>query len=190
VKLNTLFASILALLFCHSVRAQEPKTIDVFAGYSYTRVNTSSISGLGASSVQGGELSVSYKATRWFTAVADFGVTAAGHHNSDIVGIQTHGTQTTYLFGPRISPVHWRRITPFAQALFGLAHATHGLYDTSASQKSFAWTAGGGVDYRLNNNFSLQPFQVEFLQSKFSELGNGPQYQNDVRASAGLILHF
>ncbi|MCU1241252.1 MAG: hypothetical protein JWO71_1978 [Candidatus Acidoferrum typicum] len=190
MKLNTLFASFLFLFFCHSVRAQEPQTIDVFAGYSFTRINTSSISGLGAFSVQGGELSVSYKATRWFTAVADFGISAAGPHNSDIVGIQTHGMQTTYLFGPRISPVHWRRITPFAQALFGLAHATHGLYDTSGSQNSFAWTAGGGIDYRLNGNFSLRPFQVEFLQSKFSELGNGPQYQNDVRASTGLILHF
>jgi opacity protein-like surface antigen len=187
VKLKPLFASIIVLLFCHGARGQEAKTIDVFAGYSFTRVNTSSVSGLGAFSAQGGELSLSYKATRWFTAVADFGITAAGHHNSNIVGIQTYGTQTTYLFGPRIAPVQWRRITPFAQALFGLAHATRGLYDTSASQKSFAWTAGGGVDYRVNGSLSLRPFQLEFLQSKFSELGNGPQYQNDVRASAGLI---
>lgn len=190
MKLNTFMALILVLLFGQSVCAQEPRTIDVFAGYSFARVKTSSYSGLGAFSLHGGELSVSYQIKRWFTAVADFGLTSEKSHNSNIVGIQTHGTQTTYLFGPRLAPVSWRRITPFAQALFGLAHATHGLYDTAASQKSFAWTTGGGVDYRLNGSLSLRPLQVEFSQSKFSELGNGPQYQNDLRASAGLVFHF
>jgi hypothetical protein len=46
VKLEPLFASIIVLLFCHGARGQEAKTIDVFAGYSFTRVNTSSVSGL------------------------------------------------------------------------------------------------------------------------------------------------
>lgn len=180
----------LFFLCSHAANAQDPKTVDLFLGYSFTRVSTSSTSGLGRFSLHGGDASLSLKVRPWITAVADFGVSAEGHHNSQIVGIQTYGQQVTYLFGPRLSLPGWRRITPFGQTLFGLAHATHGLYDTAGSQRSFAWAAGGGIDYRLNGSFSLRPVQVDFLQSKFSESDNGRQYQNNVRVVTGFVLHF
>jgi opacity protein-like surface antigen len=182
--------SILLQLFCQNGSAQEASRVNLFLGYSYTRVNPSSSSSLDGFSLQGGDVSISYKAYHWLTAVADFGASASGHHNSDIIGIQTHGVQETYLFGPRASLPRWRRITPFAQALVGVAHASHGLYDTTGSQTSFSWAAGGGFDYRLSGSFSLRLLQVDFLQSKFSEVGNCSQYQNNVRVSTGLVVHF
>lgn len=190
MKSAAIIGIVTVLIFCQRANAQETHTFDLFAGYSYTRVNTSSISGLGSFPLNGGEAALSYRLTPWISAVADFGFAAAGRHASDIVGIETHGTQTSYLFGPRLAPFHWRRATPFAQGLFGLAHATHGLYDTTGSQLSFAWAAGGGFDIRLNGSFSIRPLQVDFFQSKFTESGNGRQYQNDVRASTGIVLHF
>lgn len=55
---------------------------------------------------------------------------------------------------------------------------------------NFAWAAGVGLDFRLNGNFSLRPIQVDYLQTRFSEMGNGWQYQDNIRASAGFVLHF
>jgi hypothetical protein len=156
---------------------------------SYTRVNTATISGLGSFPLNGGEFALSYAVKPWVTAVADFGVTAVPHHPSNIIVIEIHGQQTSYLFGPRLAPFHWRRTTPFVQGLFGIAHASHGLYDTTGSQLSFAWAADGG-DIRLNGSFSLRLLQVDFFQSKFTEGGNGRQYQNDLRACTGIVFHF
>jgi opacity protein-like surface antigen len=173
-----------------TVAQEETHALDLFMGYSYARVKTSTVSGLGSFGLNGGEAALSYRVTPWITAVADFGVLAVRHHASDIVGIETHGTQTSYVFGPRLTPFRWRRTTPFAQGLFGLGHASHGLYDTVGSQQSFAWAVGGGVNIRLNGSFSLRPLQMDFFQTKFTESGNGRQYQNDVRASAGIVLHF
>jgi len=190
MKLTAMIGTIAILMFCQKVAAQESSTFDLFAGYSYTRVNTSTVSGLGSFPLNGGEAALSYNVRPWITAVADFGVTAVAHHASNIVGIETHGEQTSYLFGPRLAPFHWRRTTPFAQGLFGLAHASHGLYDTTGSQLSFAWAAGGGVDVRLNGSFSLRPLQVDFFQTKFTESGDGRQYQNDLRVSTGIVFHF
>lgn len=192
MKYRSVLGSILLLMICQSSRGQERKTLDLYVGYSYTNINTSSSPGLGSYPLQGGEVSVSYKVQRWVTAVADFGLGATASRNSNIVGIQIHGTQTSYLFGPRVTPpLHWKRFTSFGQVLVGFSRAQRGLYDTStSSQKSLTWTAGGGLDFRLNSNFSLRPIQVEYLQTRFSEMTNGWQYQNNIRTSVGLVLHF
>ena len=190
MKLRTTLGSILLLITCQGIHAQEHKTLDLSLGYSYTDVNPSSSPGLGSFPLQGGEASLSYKVYRWVAAVADFGMGATGSRNSNIVGIQIHGTQTSYLFGPRVTPLHWKRVTPFAQVLAGLSHAQSGLYNTSKSQSSFTWSAGGGLDFRLNGSVALRPIQVEFLQTRFSEMTNGWQYQNNMRVSAGFVLHF
>lgn len=190
MKLRTMLGSILLLVVCQGVHAQESKTLDLFLGYSYTHVNPTSSPGLGSYPLQGGEASFSYKVYRWVAAAADFGLGATSSRNSNIVGIQIHGTQKNYLFGARVTPLHWKRITPFAQVLAGFSHAQNGLYDTTNSQRSFAWTAGGGLDFRLNGGVSLRPIQAEFFQTRFSEMANGWQYQNNVRVSAGFVLHF
>lgn len=190
MKPRIVLGLILLITVCQSSRAQQQNTLDLFLGYSYTHVSPSSISALPSYPSQGGEASVSVKVYRWVAAVADFGLGTTSPRNSNIVGIQIHGTQTSYLFGPRITLPHWRRVTPFGQVLLGFAHAQAGLYDTSNSQRSFAWTAGGGLDVRLKAGVSLRLIQVEYLQTRFSEWTNGSQYQNNLRASTGVVFHF
>ena len=190
MRLGTVLASTLLLTSCQTGHAQESKTLDLYLGYSYTQVNPSSSPGLGSFPLQGGEVCISYKANRRVTAVADFGLGATASRNTNIVGIQIHGTQSTYLFGPRVTAPRWKRVTPFAQALLGFSRAQKGLYDTSNAQKSFIWTAGGGLDFRMNSSVSLRPIQLEYLQARFSEMTNGWQYQNNMRASFGVVLHF
>ena len=94
--------------------------------------------------------------------VADFG----GYTNGNILNTHTSGTFSTYLFGPRVSYRHYSRITPFGQVLVGAAHANAAAFGTASTQNAFAMTAGGGVDNKLRDHFSIRPFQAEYLMTR------------------------
>jgi hypothetical protein len=49
---------------------------------------------------------------------------------------------------------------------------------------------GGGVDYRVSQGFSIRPLQVDYLLTRFNELGTGTQNQNNLRVSTGAVFHF
>lgn len=169
-----------------AVRAQDTSKVDIFAGYSYVRENPST-SGVDSFSLNGGSASVAYHIKDWVSAVGDFG----GYHNGNILGTSLDGTLSTYVFGPRISYHSDRRITPFAQVLFGVAHAGASITGgTSGSQNAFAMTLGGGVDYRINHRLSLRPLQVDYLLTRFPEGTASNQTQNNLRASTGIVVHF
>jgi len=180
--------SVLAFISLRSgiAHAQETPRLDVFAGYSYVRDNPST-SGARGFSLNGGSASVTYHVKDWVSAVADFG----GYHNGNILGSGVDGTLSTYLFGPRISYRSYRHFTPFAEGLFGVAHAGARIAGgANGSQNAFAMAIGGGVDYRINNRFSLRPLQVDYLLTRFSEGTPNNQTQNNLRASTGIVIHF
>lgn len=183
VCLLALFAFALSAV---NVRAQEeaPK-VDVFAGYSYLQANPST-AGLDSFHLNGGSVSGAYNVRSWLGAVADFGAYTNGNIGRSGFG----GTTSTYLFGPRISYRHFGRITPFGQVLFGVARTNASAFLTSSSQNAFAMTAGGGVDYRLAEHFTLRPMQVEYLMTRFSETTTGTATQNNLRVSTGLVFRF
>jgi opacity protein-like surface antigen len=169
-----------------SVYAQETPKVDVFAGYSYVRENPST-SGVDSFSLNGGSASLTYHVKDWVSAVADFG----GYHNGNILGTGLDGTLSTYLFGPRISYRSYRRVTPFGEALFGVAHAGASIAGGSiGSQNAFSMALGGGLDYRLNNRLSLRAVQVDYLLTRFPEGTTSNQSQNNLRASTGIVFHF
>jgi outer membrane immunogenic protein len=171
-----------------AVYAQETPKLDIFAGYSYVRENPAT-AGVRSFSLNGGSASATYHIKDWISAVADFG----GYHNGNILGTHTDGTLSTYLFGPRISYRSYHRILPFGEALFGVAHAGANVLGTSNSRNAFGMAIGGGVDYRLTNRFSIRPLQVDYLLTRFREGTGGTaptQNQNNLRASAGVVIHF
>ena len=169
-----------------ALQAQEeaPK-VDLFAGYSYVQANPSTPT-LDSFHLNGGSVSGAYHVTNWLSGVADIGA----YTNSNIGRDGFGGTLSTYLFGPRISYRHWRRITPFGQVLFGVGRANGSTFLTSGSQNAFAMTAGGGVDLRLSEHFSLRPLQVEYLMTRFQETTVGNQTENNLRVSTGLVFRF
>lgn len=169
-----------------SLRAQEeaPK-VDVFAGYSYVQANPSTPT-LDSFHLNGGSVSGAYHFTNWLSGVADFG----GYTNGNIGRDGFGGTMSTYLFGPRISYQHFRRITPYGQVLFGVARTNASAFFTGSSQNAFAMTAGGGVDLRLADHWSLRPLQVEYLLTRFQETSVGNQAQNNLRVSTGVVFRF
>lgn len=174
-----------ASLFGVAAQAQEHKTIDVFAGYSYVRANPASPGGNGFN-LNGGSASAAYNFNNWLSGVADFG----GYTNTNILNSGVGGTLSTYLFGPRVSYRRLGRVTPFGEVLFGVAHTGANLLTTN-SQNAFAMTVGGGIDYRLSSHFSVRPAKVDYLLTRFNELGNtNAQSQNNLRVSTGVVFRF
>jgi outer membrane immunogenic protein len=187
MKLRIVVSVLVFISLCSGIaRAQETPKVDVFAGYSYVRENPGPTSE-DSFSLNGGSASVTYHIKDCLSAVADFG----GYHNGNILGTGVNGTLSTYLFGPRISYRSYRHFTPFAEALFGVAHAGASIAGgASGSQNAFAMAIGGGVDYRINNRFSLRPLQVDYLMTPFPEGTPNNQTQNNLRASTGIVIHF
>jgi opacity protein-like surface antigen len=187
MKLRIFVCSLaLCLLGGAAAQAQDNPKVDVFAGYSYVRDNPGPSSG-DSFSLNGGSVSVDYHITGWLGAVADFG----GYHNGDVRGTGTTGTMTSYLFGPRVSLRSYHRITPFAQTLFGFGRGTSDVSGIVAgNQNAFAMTAGGGFDYKINNRLSVRPLQVEYLLTRFTQGTASNQTENNLRASAGIVVHF
>ena len=176
----------LVALFGVTAQAQERKTIDVFAGYSYLRANPAT-SGTDGISLNGGSASVAYNFNNWLSGVADFG----GYHSTNILGSGVDGTVSTYLFGPRVSYHRYGRVTPFGEVLFGVARTDASLLNTNNTQNAFAMTVGGGIDYRLNSHFSLRPAKVDYLLTRFDEANNNnKQTQNNLRVSTGIVFRF
>ena len=171
-----------------SAFAQEsaPK-VDIFAGYSYLQANPG-VAGVDAFHLHGGSANVAYNFRTSLSAVADVG----GYTNGNILNTGSSGTVSTYLFGPRYSyrRFHFHKVTPFGQALFGTAHANANAFGTAGTQNAFAMTAGGGVDYKLRDHFSIRPVQAEYLMTRFREGTLGTRNQNNVRLSTGFLFRF
>lgn len=167
------------------VSAQDTPKLDVFVGYSYLRDNPST-SGLSGFNLHGGSASVAYNANHWLSAVADFG----GYHANNILGTGIDGTLSTYLFGPRFSYRRYERVTPFAQTLFGVAHASGSGFGATSTSNAFAASFGGGVDVKLFHRLSWRPAQVEYLLTRFPEATTSRETQNNLRVSTGVVFHF
>jgi outer membrane immunogenic protein len=168
-----------------SAKAQETSKIDVFAGYSYVR-NNPATTGADSFNLNGGSANVAFNANRWLSGVADFG----GYHAGNVLNSGVDGTLSTYLFGPRVSLRKYARFTPFAQALFGVAHASASIEGASGSANAFASAFGGGLDVNLSRHFAVRPFQVDYLLTRFKEATPDRQTQNNLRVSTGVVFRF
>lgn len=180
-----------------SSSSAEYPAVDLFVGYSFVRFRTNtavapSIRSKEAFNSHGVTGSIAGNVNRWFSLVGDFGA----YRIKDLPpGVS--GSAYTFLFGPRFSRrgEHW---TPFVHALFGAARLADiqvattpsgsAFFNRNFSQNSFATALGGGIDANFNKHIGVRIFQAEYLLTKFTDgLDN---HQNNLRASAGLVLHF
>jgi outer membrane protein OmpA-like peptidoglycan-associated protein len=182
--------------------SRTPK-VDIFLGYSYLRAVPEDANGNRLVDLNGGSASIAFNLSRYFAIAADFGgyddtrLRLAGPGANPPSVVDAGGSAFTYLFGPRISFRNHSRITPFAQVLFGAAHAGEvtlsGCTGSSCTplpaQTAFALTAGGGFDFRLARHISIRAIQAEYLMTLFSDPTTGAgNTQNDLRLSAGLLF--
>jgi opacity protein-like surface antigen len=164
---------------------------------------------------EGWNAEVQYNADRWIGIVADFdgryGTPFTASSISQVSGLPD-GTAYSFLAGPVISYRKFKKITPFAHALFGVDRTTlksstiNGLpapvTSASANYTDFALAAGAGVDYKLTQHFALRLAQVDYFhtsvnlnklyQSAFAPgLFEGPAtHQRNLRVSAGVVFQF
>ncbi|HEV2299211.1 MAG TPA: hypothetical protein VGR72_11920 [Candidatus Acidoferrales bacterium] len=144
----------------------------IFGGYSYVRLDSSSIIGTSKVNSHGWDASLTENVFKIIGATADFGQTYA-----TISGVKGH--QTTYMFGPEL---HFpARISPFVHALFGAARFS-GL---GSAKTAFASAEGGGIDLHAGHFLGLRVIQADYLNTHFASTR-----QNDLRLSAGILLRF
>jgi outer membrane protein OmpA-like peptidoglycan-associated protein len=166
--------------------------VDLFAGYSFVRFSTNTGGIKETFNWHGLTGALAGNVNRWFSLVGDFGV----YRIKDLPRTVS-GSAYTFLFGPQFSHrgEHW---TPFIHTLFGAARLSDisvstipsgsAFFNRAFSQNSFATALGGGLDGNFNKHISVRLFQVEYLLTKFTD--GGDNKQNNLRASAGVVLHF
>ena len=166
--------------------------VDLFVGYSFVRFSTNTGGIKETFNWHGLTGALAGNVNRWFSLVGDFGT----YRIKDLPRTVS-GSAYTFLFGPQFSHrgEHW---TPFAHALFGAARLSDisvtttpsgsAFFNRNFSQNSFATALGVGLDGNFNKHIGVRLFQVEYLMTKFTD--GGDNKQNNLRASAGLVLHF
>jgi outer membrane protein OmpA-like peptidoglycan-associated protein len=171
--------------------------VDLFVGYSFVRFSTNTFVNPTTTIKEtfnwhGLTGALAGNVNRWFSLVADIGA----YRIKDLPPSIT-GSAYTYLFGPQFShrSQHW---TPFVHTLFGGATladiqvsttpSPSAFFNRSFSANSFATALGGGLDANFNKHISARIFQIEYLMTRFTDGNNNKQ--NNLRASAGLVLHF
>jgi hypothetical protein len=156
-----------ALFLLISISAHAQGRGDFFGGYSFERFGISPVRNL-----NGWELAGQYKFKSWLGVVADLDA----HYG---MPSQPDCRKITVMAGPQISMAG--RISPFARVLAGFDHArTNQFRDTS-----IAWSAGGGIDYRLVADFSWRVIQVDEVFTR-----NFGGTQHSARFSTGIVWRF
>jgi peptidoglycan-associated lipoprotein len=185
-KLTEVLA-VLALMFGFFVLTCSPaaaQSIEVGANYNYVHTNAPP-GGCGCFALNGGSAWVGVNLTRSFGIVGE----VASQHGSDSTGDLM---LTSYLAGPRYTVHGFDRFKPFAQVLFGGAHASGSLAPGSASisgsPNAFAMTGGGGLDIGLTEHILLRAIQADYYLTHFDNGVN--TRQNNFRIGAGLVIHF
>jgi hypothetical protein len=153
--------------------AQQPKLavldkLDVFAGYSFSRIYVANESPF-PMNLTGGQGAVTYYFTKHLGATAE----VAGYTN-DVDGV-TFSTQG-YLFGPtaRFGP-RKSRVSLFAHQLFGVTHmsitedpSSDCTSDCALSSNPFTTASGGGVDVKVSKHLWVRPVQLEYFNEQIS----------------------
>ena len=155
---------------------QEAPRWEVFGGYSYRNLESTTLGFANRSSMNGWDAEGAFNITTEWSLVADVG----GQYGSQL-------TAYNFMIGPQYS---WRKAKSkfFAHVLFGKAQNTVNI--NTATSNGFesvgrAFAAGGGYDMELTPRFTLRIVQADYLNTHtFSNT------QNDLRVSTGLVFHF
>jgi hypothetical protein len=151
--------------------AQNTTRYDVFAGYSFLRLDTKSYGYTDYSNLNGGNLAGQYNITHYLAAVAD--VSATFTQNQHFY---------TFMAGPEISTNRYRGRW-FAHALFGKARNGNEVPGVGSSLGR-SIDLGGGYDYPFRHRFAIRVFQADYLNTSTYGVT-----QDNVRVSAGIVIH-
>jgi hypothetical protein len=141
--------------------------IELSAGYAYMHFKSSP-----AVNLNGFDVSGQYKLKDWLSGVAD-----VGGEFGTVGGVSSH--VYTYTFGPQVS---WpRRVSPFAQALFGFGYFSGGGY----TNRSLAANYGAGVDVKIKAKLSWRVIEADLVTTRL-----GGVSEHSTRISTGIVYRF
>ena len=159
-------------------------------GYSYLHSNAPP-GGCGCFNMNGGNATFAWPLKSGMFALAgDVTVAHAG-------AVSTSGdnlTLSTFTAGGRYLPrLGHSSLQPFGQVFAGLAHSSGTLVQGSNAGSAnagaaFAANFGGGLDLHTSHRFSVRLFEADYLLPTFDNGSNNRQ--NNLRISAGLVVHF
>lgn len=190
---------LLLVVFCGALAiAQDAPKVEVFGGYQYTSVDTKGFAD--RLSFNGWDADIAFHATKNVSIVGDI----SGAYKSETAVIPGVGEVTgklrlyNYLFGPRFS-FDSGKVTPFAEALFGVGHASvggsvTGLGSGSVGSNGFAMALGGGLDVNVNQNFAVRVAKFDYILNHVSADGFGltgtSENLNNFRLATGVVFRF
>ncbi len=184
-KLGVAFA--LLLLGASGARGQVATPIDAFVGYSYFHANAPP-GECGCFNMNGGTGEFSALLVHGISGLVDFG----GYYQDNVDKTGRTLRVETFLFGPRYSNHHWRRVTPFGEAMFGGSLGSGTLYGanatTSGSASGFSLAAGGGLDWNVKERISIRVFQADYVMTRMPNFFDNNQ--NNLRINFGVVFHF
>jgi outer membrane protein with beta-barrel domain len=192
--MKSLFAAITLLLASVTAFGQEHSKLEFGAGFNYFRTDNHSIPSIAADRT-GGNLNGGYGHATWFPSeyygiTADVGAavgTVEYRDGSGSVGVDTR--LYTFLFGPVIK-LPAGRASVFASGKVGLAKLRRYAGGLEDSDHGFAFSVGGGIDYRLTNHFSVRPLQVDFIGTRLDQDRFGSDTQYNFRLGIGGVYRW
>ncbi|MGI8655593.1 MAG: outer membrane protein [Pyrinomonadaceae bacterium] len=194
--------SLLAVLFlaCSAASAfaqdRDYPKVEVFGGYSYLRADIQPRGGDfgGGENLNGFHAQISGNIKRNFSIAGDI----SGHYKSfapdaidpDISITNARASLYNFLAGPQIK-ARRGRVTPFAEALFGVARARvsatindlDAVTSFSDSETKFAYALGGGLDINVSERIAIRAIHADYLRTRF-----GDERQNNLRLSFGIVF--
>jgi opacity protein-like surface antigen len=177
MKRVMLVAVLLLSISAIAAAADDFPKAEVFGGYSFVRCNPGYTNDTSCN-LNGWNASVAFNANKGFGFVADFGgaygsVEPYAGYNVDL---KIH----SFLFGPKVA-MRTEKITPFAQALFGVSHTKYS--DDDNTYADFTMALGGGLDLNVHKNMAVRLAQAEYITTQVS----GVRF-NHFRYSAGVVF--
>jgi opacity protein-like surface antigen len=172
-------------LLCAALTASAQSKIDASVSYELQRSNGPA-GDCGCFNLQGGRADASYRILDRLGVAGEI----SGVHASNITGSGLDLSLLTYMAGPRYS-MHLRYgLKPFAQFLIGGVHGFDAMFPHPGRAltyaNSFAFTAGGGLDYTVSRHFAVRVVQIDYLKTYLPN--NATDEQNNLRIGAGIVF--
>jgi len=167
----------------------KPRT-ELALGYTYLHSNAPP-GGCGCFNLNGGSATFAWPlGSGQFALVGDVTIAHAGtvSHSGDNLTLSTFTAGVRYL-----PPIRHSSLQPFGQMLLGLAHSSGTLVQDSNpgaanAGAAFAGNFGGGLDLRATPRFSMRLVEADYLLTTIDNGSNN--HQNNLRISAGVVIHF
>ncbi len=192
--------AVLILACCASLtfaQQQDYPKVEVFGGYSYLRADIRPSGGDfgGGENLNGFHAQFSGNIKRNFSIAGDI----SGHYKNftpdasvpEIRITDARASLYNFLAGPQVK-ARRGRVTPFAEALFGVARArvsatiddlNAGRTSLSDSETKFAYALGGGLDINVSERIAIRAIHADYLRTRF-----GDERQNNLRLSFGIVF--